>query len=241
MMSLIEHARVYIDEQRLGKESRYQFDCSINTFSVCLGRPATLADITVESLAAFVAWLKDETDLKPASINARRSYLITLWGWAATKGLVKEGPPKIRGRRKQAEPEAIDGSLFVLFDLYKSRRLMGRSKLGMHQHLVALRHFHRMLGHVPTLADLNDENLCGFLSYMSDGRSPVTANKTATKLMAQWRFYCKRGLLTVWPDLVKLPEPEKIPKALRTQQLQSLLQACRQCRRKLCGIPAADW
>ncbi len=129
-----------------------------------------------------------------------------------------------------------------LFDtLYLPLRLCGRSSKTVHQHRIVLRHFERYLNRPPTLDDLNDLTVSGLLAYLASKQKAVTANKSLEKLQAQWRFLSRRGLVSVWPEIRKLPEPQIVPLGWLEHEFTSLLSACAHQSGAIGGIPACDW
>lgn len=134
------------------------------------------------------------------------------------------------------------GTLEELFwSLYFPLRLQGRSGAGTHQHIVTLRHFGRFLGRPANTGDLDNMTVAHFMGWLSEGRSPITTNKSLDKLLAQWRFLNHQGHVKTWPDVRKLPEPERVPMAWMPEEWKRLLASCKQQKGSICGVPASSW
>lgn len=132
--------------------------------------------------------------------------------------------------------------LFETFDsLYLPMRLVGCSPKSIHQHRVALGHFQRFLGREPTTDDLTDLSASSLLAYLAERQAAITANKTLDKLLAQWRFLSQQGLVSTWPNVRKLPEPEVIPLAWLDHEMRAILAACGKAYGRYSGVRAADW
>ena len=99
------------------------------------------------------------------------------------------------------------------------------------------------LQRAPQVADLNTETLLDFLAWLKESRrqSPHTTNEARAKLVAIWNHAARHGLVSVFPDLSKLPAPERLPVAWRVEDFQRLLKAAQSMPGRVCGIPAADW
>lgn len=139
--------------------------------------------------------------------------------------------------------------LLDLFDrYYRPRKLLGRSKSTAYQYGIQIRHFGRFLGRSPTTADLDDDVLAAFLQWFVDGvdrgnrpRSPDTANKARSHLLALWRFANATGRVATGPTIEELPCPEKPPVAWTQDELATLLAACAAQRGWIGQIQAADF
>lgn len=136
-----------------------------------------------------------------------------------------------------------------LFDrFYRPRKLLGRSKSTAYQYGIQIRHFGRFLGRAPTTADLDDDVLAAFLQWFLDGvdrggrsRSPDTANKARSHLLALWRFANATGRVATGPTIEELPTPEKAPVAWTEDELATLLAGCAAQRGWIAGIRACDY
>lgn len=128
-------------------------------------------------------------------------------------------------------------------DVYRPCRLPGSCLGTIKQHQIAMRHFETFLGREPTLLDLDDDTAAGLLAWLiaTKEQAPVTANKVLEKICAQWKLANRRGLVSTWPEVRRLREPKRQPRAWSLGQLSTLLDSCRQERGQICGIPADRW
>ena len=240
----------------------HQHDCSarakdpwitaINRFALLLGREARLTDLTTKRYAEFeqatLALHKEKSALNTLC-NVR-----SLWREAVHKGLIDDSElPRPRKQNPTPPPPPhrplLRGhdnpkSLLNLFRTeYVPLRLLGRSPRSVVQHEVILSHFGQFLGRAATVDDLDDMTVSRFLGYLLDVRKQcaIGANKSMDKLLAQWRFLCRRRHVERWPEIRKLPQPEIIPQAWMAEQVERLLASCGEERGTLCGVKASDW
>jgi len=129
----------------------------------------------------------------------------------------------------------------LYYDRYKPLRLAAASEASHLEYRSALNNLRAYAGHDPTLTELCDELIEGLLAWMiSSGRSPATANKTRAHLLAIWRFACKRQLIAAAPDVPRLKEPQRVPRAWLDTEISQILRAAGQERGQVVpGIPAA--
>jgi len=82
----------YVPQRLLGKSPKTirLYKCSIKCFSDHLGRAATLADLTDESLAPFLLWRISQTSR--ASANKDRVQICAIWRFANAKQMVDKLP-----------------------------------------------------------------------------------------------------------------------------------------------------
>lgn len=136
--------------------------------------------------------------------------------------------------------------VLLLVDAYENffrpQRLMGRSPKTHHQYMVNLGHLENYLGRPATVSDLTDENLSAVMSWQLDrGRCEATANKCRAHLVALWRFLARKGIVSIWPDVPAIREPERIPRAWTQQQLATLFAACRNQVGMIGPVKACRW
>jgi len=127
-----------------------------------------------------------------------------------------------------------------LLDRYRVLRLAGRSPKTLERYRVTLRHFDRFLERPATIADLTDDTLAAFQTYLANGRSRVTVNIVVDKLAAIWRFAARKGIVQHWPDICKLPEPQTSRAAWKPDQLEALIRACKETPGTTDGLSLAD-
>lgn len=126
-------------------------------------------------------------------------------------------------------------------DFYRPLRLRGRSANTSRLYGCTIRSFHKWLQYEPTLDDLTDLTISRFLEHRAATRSPYTAEKERTQLLALWRFAADRGILKDRPCVPPSPLPERIPTAWSEEQLQSLMRSAAATRGSVGAIRAAVW
>jgi len=91
----------------------------------------------------------------------------------------------------------------------------------------SVRQFAAHLDREPTVADLNDDAIHGFMiAAVRDGLAEATANQRMKQLRALWEWAARRRLVDQFPTLKKMVEPEPLPVAWRPDELQRLFAAC---------------
>jgi integrase len=137
------------------------------------------------------------------------------------------------------------GVLIVLAffeSVYLPQRLVGRSPGTIKLYRLAIGQFANFLGRQPTLGDLNSPTVVGFLAWhsrQSRVSSAAATNSLRNRILPLWNFAARCGLVSTWPAVPKLPEPQRIPTAWTLDQLRSLLGAARGVPGEIAGIPAA--
>lgn len=127
-------------------------------------------------------------------------------------------------------------------ETYRSRKLLGRSENTSRLYRLSITSFGRTLGKRPRLCDFTDTNLSRHIQRLLDeGRSVATANKDRAQLLALWRYAHKRGLVTNWPDVPVIPEPERTPAAWMPEDLAKLEEAVGRRKGSIAGVPERLW
>jgi len=137
-----------------------------------------------------------------------------------------------------------DNTLATIFTtLYQRQQLRGRTANAVRLHLLSLRHFARYLGRFPLLDDLTDDTVAGLMDWMVSVRktSARSANRVRDSILAQWRFYARKGLVPVWPDVAPLPEPERVPVAWTREELRRIFSEVRLLTGRVDSVPASLW
>lgn len=126
---------------------------------------------------------------------------------------------------------------------YKPRKLHGKSVGTDRLYRVCFANLSRTLGREPLLTDLNNAVLLKHMQRLLDlGRTKATANRERCCMVAIWRFAAQRKLLDEWPEIQKLKEPIRVPKAWLREELQALLDAAaRMDREPLRGTTIPMW
>lgn len=134
-----------------------------------------------------------------------------------------------------------------IFDRYLPQNLKARSQSTHRQYRFAVNDFAEYLGHEPTLADLQDEQIAGLINHLlgpKRGVCEITANERAGRIKTFWRWAASRRTLTGvqdFPTVQRVPVPEKVPRAWREDELVKLFNACRMTRGDIGGVPAWRW
>lgn len=92
------------------------------------------------------------------------------------------------------------------------------------------------------LSDLSDDliaRICG--AMLAQGRSPATANKVRSQIVALWNFAAKRGLVSTWPAVRKYREYRREPTAWTKDELESLFRSAASQAGKVGKMPAHLW
>lgn len=125
-------------------------------------------------------------------------------------------------------------------DVYKPKKLHGKSPNTTRLYQVCFRNFSKTLGQTPMLSDLTNELVIKHMQRMlDDGRAKATANKERCQLVALWRYAAQIKLLDSWPDVPKEQEPQRIPQAWTLSDMEKLLAAAN--RQKGCIGDAPAW
>lgn len=134
-------------------------------------------------------------------------------------------------------------TLHALFDLYRSRRLIGASPNTIKRYQVTLRHLTVFLEHEAQTEDLTEDTVTLWIGWLTDkGCAPATVNGMLKGLLSLWRFACRRQLCGNWPEIQKLREPNRCPTSWSIDQLSRILESCQKEQGTLTGVSApAFW
>ena len=141
-------------------------------------------------------------------------------------------------------PKAIEAGHIGLADYYLQKfepnKLRSRTSRTKKLYRTTLRTFTKFLGRGPVLRDLNGETVTAFLSWCRDQKySPFTTEKERCNLLAIWRFACRRGDLTVWPEIDREKCPKRVPTAWTLAELRKLVTHLQGLPGKVGDVPAA--
>jgi integrase len=133
-------------------------------------------------------------------------------------------------------------SLFEVSDEYVRRKLRFCAELTRRKYRRVCNRFGEFLGRTPVVSDLQTETVLDFLAWIHHERrqSAHTTNEARAKLVALWNYAAKQHLTTVFPDVSKLPAPERLPVAWTVSDFQALLRAAAQLKGQVAGMPAAE-
>lgn len=126
-------------------------------------------------------------------------------------------------------------------DYYRPLRLRGRSTNTNRLYGCTIRSFWKWLRHEPTINDLTELTISRFLEHRGNTRSPYTAEKERTQLIALWRFAADRGFVSDRPCVPPAPLPDRIPEAWSVDQLRSLVRAAVATPGRVGDVPAGIW
>lgn len=110
------------------------------------------------------------------------------------------------------------------------------------QYQYALANLEAFVGHPPELTDLNDDNVAGMMGLLARrGLSVETINDRRGRINSLWTWCAKRGMVTTWPTVSPLPEPERIPLAWSRDDVAAILRECSVEGGWVAGIAARLW
>lgn len=73
-------------------QTRKLYRIGFQQFGEYLGRVPMRSDVTDETVAPWLPWLRDVKGLNPITVNGRRSKFLTFWRWGCRKGFFLEWP-----------------------------------------------------------------------------------------------------------------------------------------------------
>lgn len=124
-------------------------------------------------------------------------------------------------------------------ELYEPLKLRGKADDTKRQYRYALDKLAEYLGHEATRADMTNATVSDLLGWMADnGYAARSINNCRAYLLALWRFLARKRLVDEWPDVEMQPEPEIIPMAWTTAQLETLFASCAAETGLIGGVPA---
>lgn len=126
-------------------------------------------------------------------------------------------------------------------DFYRPLKLRGRSANTSRLYGCTIRSFGKWLGYVATLDDLTDLTISRFLEHRASERSPYTAEKERSQLLALWRLAADRGMLKERPCVPPSTLPERSPHAWSVDELQALMRSASATRGYIGPITAGVW
>ena len=130
----------------------------------------------------------------------------------------------------------------ICTDFFFPRRIELRSDKTRRAYRLAINHFGRHLGHVPTLADLDDDLVAVWVGQQLDAPGSVySVRERMGRLLSLWRFLAARGKITLWPTIKRPAAPDPVPVALTQEQLHRLFEAAMYEPGKIDGIRAGWW
>lgn len=144
---------------------------------------------------------------------------------------------------------AGEETLSHLIDLYVNHKLALSADHTRYRYTHALNLFREFLKREPLLTDLRDVVVTRAIGWIMRGRglSAGSASKFRDCILAVWRYGARKGLVKddsgaiLFPDVVDVREPRRIPIAWTMGQLGTLWRYLERMPGELDGIPASDW
>jgi integrase len=114
-----------------------------------------------------------------------------------------------------------------VLEQYLTSSIQIRSEKTAEHYRRSVKIFSRYLGHEPTLSDLDDDLMCGFIKWtMAAGLTEMTANHRVKQIRALWNWCAKRRLVEQFPTFRNVAEPELTVTAWTAEELEKLFAAC---------------
>lgn len=110
-------------------------------------------------------------------------------------------------------------------DFYRPLRLRGKSQNTTRLYGCLIRQFSRWLGHDATISDMDELVFARYLEHRAATRSPYTAEKERSQLMALAALAWERRMLDHKPSCPPAPLPDRVPTAWSIDELQRLMAA----------------
>jgi integrase len=215
--------------------SRYDF--AVGQFSLFRGGPTPIGELCGKLIELFTAWLQHQGHSTKSAEN------ITGCLHSVITEIDRDKFPPTSRPVELMQLEVKPGTLLHFFErVYWPRKNSGRSDSNRRLYLNALANFGQFLGQQPQLTDLLDENISECMAWMvSRGRQPETANKVRTHLVALWNWAAKKGHVSEFPTVGKIPAPQRIPRAWLQEELERIFISTRNTPGKVGDVPAALW
>jgi len=126
--------------------------------------------------------------------------------------------------------------------IYRPKKLLGKSERTAKLYELTFARFAEYLDHSPTLDDLTEDSIYGFLDWrLSAGRAWHTVDKEADKLLALTNYAARKRHIEQFVDRPNLEPPEALPSCWTREQLATLLNACRAMPGRFVGCPKSTW
>jgi len=208
-----------------------------------LWRDPLLSDLTPENAAKLMAWYQKSFGWG----GARHAEVCeTVMRFA---GIVKDRRADVRAgiNRGLKDTRALSDEPGTLWHYcvneYFPKNTRIRSPKTRHQYRMALCDFKEVLGHEPTTADLEDDNIAMLINRLLDKKvARKTTNERRCRIHALWNWMAKRRLVAMFPTTPRIPVPRRIPKAYTLEELARLFASCREEVGLIAeGIQAADF
>jgi integrase len=206
-----------------------QFRRAIELFGVSLGRPAVVADLAREPVAAFreLLVLKGDMKLRQELLYQR---ICQLWRYACRIGLIDRfDPPHRKTFEKPPDlPAPEPGTVRHFFEtVYRPQQVLNCTAAHTADLRSMLGRLREHYGRDILLSELTDSLAADHLVWMlARGIEPVSVNnRHRAPLFAVWRLAHQRGLVAAAPLVKKLKEHQDEPDAWTHGELQRMVAA----------------
>ncbi len=234
---------------------KYLLKRYLGMFSEFLGREPILSDLSRETILKFVATIENCKHGRPEArqllgkLRIQAMQAGVLPNERGTLTSIEPRPRRVRGgsgegMQKPLPLSEAEGTLWHLCIAKYFKTCIGiRSQTTRYHYTLALREFRRFLGHEPTLADLTEDSVLGWMVAMrsAGGKQNATINSSKHRIIALWEWAARKRLVDEFPTIADLKEPRRTPKAWSQEQLNTLLSACQHQQGLILGVPASLW
>lgn len=118
--------------------------------------------------------------------------------------------------------------LSELLEKYSRKRLRGGSPNTLRLYRHSLSSFAKSLGHDPAIADLTSDKIEDHMhTIIERGGSPASANKDRSQLICLWKWAAEQGIMTTFPDVRPMVEPEQIPMGWMPEEIDRMFAAAK--------------
>lgn len=125
----------------------------------------------------------------------------------------------------------LDHPLTALLDAYRKTHMRWAAESTIKQYLATVSNLRLFLGREPIVGDLADDFVLDVMAWFlkkGRGRTPRGANKVRSNIRTLWTFACRKGWLSVWPDVEPLKIAKHIPVAWLEPELKLLFEVLMQ-------------
>lgn len=239
----------------LKKKASGSYRMCLQRINSALGRSATVADLTTETLDTFRNYLVKE-NLPDRMVAEKLTAFRKIWRTfhasrtdvlpANRQAVSSPGkqPRVMPGMFDEAFPLTgpADRDLMTFFvGVYSLRRLLGRSEHTSQKYLAVIRNFGRFLKRRPTLDDLNEDTIPAYLQVRMSERASCTAESERTQLVALASYAAKKRLIPTFIEIRPLPTSADAPNAWKPDELRRLLTAYYHAPGLIDGLYAGQW
>ncbi|MCE9604615.1 MAG: tyrosine-type recombinase/integrase [Planctomycetia bacterium] len=134
-------------------------------------------------------------------------------------------------------------SLYEYFaKVYRPRKLLGKSPRTSVMYLMSFDRFGDYLQRTPTIADLNEEAICGFLeARLASGLAHQTVDKESDKIVALSNYAARKRHIPEFLDIPQINPAETLPTCWQREQVSQLFRACREATGTFGAAPRSVW